>query len=777
MRRLPIARRLRPPNRKRTRLQSRFLVTVGLLVVLPMVAILAWRLGVLRGQLTRLVGSRHRAEAVQVARGFSVVLDALAGRVEVLGAIPDVAELARLASDRAATRPRTESSAAPGGGDAFEIERAAVTRVLRSIRLGASGTLTGLDLADRSGEIIASSDDDWFAGRPISDWRAASRALEGMRVFGRASSNALSDVPDLSISVPVYARDGERIEASILGVLQARVPAVDLLRLLASEPGEESPRIGLLTHDGRLMTSAHAAPIQLPQSLVWELRSDEPAFRTLAIPGMDGLQAVGAAWVSAPRPTDLGLGLTALVCYPETSALVIVSEGLTSFLGFNVAIVAVLAGAVSWVARSIVRPVRRLRDRVDSLRAGERILPDVPRTNDDVEDLAESFEQLVEDLQSTNDDLLRARSELEHRVEERTRDLARSEQELRSVLESAQDGILSLDAAGSIRSANAAAAWILRLGVKEIVGRRFDDLFRCKQDGGSRSAFERVRGDRTGAASLAATRGDGIEIPIEATLGELRSADGLYTSIFRDTSERERMERMKSSFVSTVSHELRTPLTSIRGALGLMAGGACGDVPAKAGSMIQIGIQNADRLIRLVHDLLDIEKLDGGKVRLRILPISLADAAQKTVEGIESVARTAGVRVDVEVQAVPVLADQDRVIQVMTNLLGNALKFSPVGSSVELRSRDLSEDEVEVSIRDHGPGIPEEFLGRIFGRFEQADSGDARAKGGTGLGLAISKGIVEEHGGRIGVRSREGEGACFWFTLRKAPAAVTAPRS
>jgi signal transduction histidine kinase len=227
------------------------------------------------------------------------------------------------------------------------------------------------------------------------------------------------------------------------------------------------------------------------------------------------------------------------------------------------------------------------------------------------------------------------------------------------------------------------------------------------------------------------------------------------------------MEKAKDEFVSVVSHELRTPLTSIRGSLGLIEGGALGTVPPELARMVAIARANTDRLVRLINDILDLEKIAAGKLELKLRPLDpadLVDAALTETQGIAGQARVDLAWSAVEPGGARLLGDRDRLIQVLVNLLSNAIKVSPPGGGVAIRIESAG-GRVRITVRDRGPGIAARDLSRIFGRFQQIDSSDSRSRGGTGLGLSICKAIVEEHGGTIGVDTAEGEGSDFWFEI------------
>jgi signal transduction histidine kinase len=236
----------------------------------------------------------------------------------------------------------------------------------------------------------------------------------------------------------------------------------------------------------------------------------------------------------------------------------------------------------------------------------------------------------------------------------------------------------------------------------------------------------------------------------------------------RYATERKRLERLKDEFVSTVSHELRTPLTSITGSLGLLMGNAAGNLPAPMARLLAIAHANSQRLVRLVNDILDIEKMEAGRVVFNFSRVEFRPLVARAIEDNRGFAENYSVRVRLEdartAGAADVRADPDRLLQVVTNLLSNAIKFSPADGEVVV-AIEKGADMVRLTVRDHGPGIPVDFKSLIFEKFAQADAGDARQKGGTGLGLSIVKQIVDRLGGEVGFEDGPGGGTIFHVQL------------
>lgn len=347
-----------------------------------------------------------------------------------------------------------------------------------------------------------------------------------------------------------------------------------------------------------------------------------------------------------------------------------------------------------------------------------------------------------------------------------------SEARLRAVLDSTVDGIITIDPRGTVESFNSAAERIFGYTEEEVIGRNVKMLMpdpdQSAHDGYLSNFMSTGEARIIGIGrEVEGLRKHGMRFPIFLAVTEVAlGGQRIFTGIVRDITESKKIERMKNEFISTVSHELRTPLTSIRGSLGLIAGGVVGAIPDKAKTLVDIACNNSERLVRLINDILDIEKINSGKMMFDIKPQPLMPIIEQTLAANHAYAEQLGVRFELTqgLLEANVAVDSDRLQQVLTNLLSNAAKFSPKGSAVEV-SVARRDGVVRVEVTDHGPGIAEEFQGRIFEKFAQADGSDQRQKGGSGLGLSITKAIVEKHGGIVDYNTRPNEGSTFYFEL------------
>jgi len=475
-----------------------------------------------------------------------------------------------------------------------------------------------------------------------------------------------------------------------------------------------------------------------------------------------------------------GLGWTVLVRQDAGNALVPVKRMRSYGLWSGIALALLFSIAGVFVARWITRPLMQLGAEAAKISQGKgaAIAPQ-QRTYDEVQALAGTLNALVSDQQRRQAQLEELNATLEQRVQERTRALAealsvvrQSGQRINAIIESAQDAFIGVDLRGRVMDWNSQAEAMFGWSRDEVIGRslgalivperflaNFDRALRMVEETGKLEVFER-RAER-----IVHTRG-GTELPVEVTAKLVVGPGADFFSIFlRDISLRKKVEQMKNELVATVSHELRTPLTSMRASLSLLDSGAVEGVPGDARELIGIAHRHCERLVRMVNDMLDVEKVESGHLHLVREDQEVAPILRDAVAAMQGHAGQAGVRLACAATLPGVRAevDGDRLTQVITNLLSNAIKFAPPGSAVEAALARHG-DGVRMSVLDRGPGIAPAFRGRIFERFAQSGEEEKRRQG-SGLGLSISRKIVEEHGGRLHFEDREGGGTAFHVDL------------
>lgn len=350
------------------------------------------------------------------------------------------------------------------------------------------------------------------------------------------------------------------------------------------------------------------------------------------------------------------------------------------------------------------------------------------------------------------------------------------------ILESAGDGIYGIDLEGRLTFINEAGARALGYTPEQLTGRDIHEVIHHSHADGTpysklTNPIQRAlrRREQIRMRGEVFWRQDGTAIPVEYSANPLIEEGGISGMVvaFQDVSERRRLEKMKDEFISTVSHELRTPLTSLRASLGLVFSGSLETHPEKQRHMVGIAISNCDRLIRLVNDILDFESGEKGKLPLHRQPVEAVDLLRRAAEFARNATSQTRIAFRVEAPPAPVFADEERILQVLNELVTNAVKFSGQDTTIRLAAQPAGRNasgssEVCFAVEDQGSGIEQEKLERIFDRFLQGDSSDSRAMGGTGLGLALCRSIVEQHGGRIWAESEIGRGTRVLFTLPAA---------
>lgn len=358
--------------------------------------------------------------------------------------------------------------------------------------------------------------------------------------------------------------------------------------------------------------------------------------------------------------------------------------------------------------------------------------------------------------------------------------LAESERRFRAIFDNAGVGITYTDLDGpTILDVNQTFATMVGQTPEQLHGRDYSSFATPEDRGTDRALAAAIRSGAVDQLQqeLGYVAADGSTRAAMLTISTLRDEQGTPThvvGVFEDVTRRRAAERVKDEFLSVVGHELRTPLTSIRGSLGLLEAGVVGTLPDEAHEMLAVAIANTDRLVRLVNDLLDVERMQAGRMELTTAPVAAARLIEQSLQVVQATADDAEVALHADPSELIVEADADRVVQTLVNLIGNAVKFSPRGAAVAI-SAQRDGASARFSVHDCGRGIPADKLQAVFERFNQVDASDAREKGGTGLGLSVARGIVEQHGGRIWVESRVGEGATFHFTLPLAGLPVAPP--
>jgi PAS domain S-box-containing protein len=346
------------------------------------------------------------------------------------------------------------------------------------------------------------------------------------------------------------------------------------------------------------------------------------------------------------------------------------------------------------------------------------------------------------------------------------------------ILESVGDGIYGIDMEGRLTFINKAAAHALGYTPEQLTGRNVHDVIHHSHADGTHYSkanspifIAMRRHEQIRMRGEVFRRIDGTAIPVEysaSPIVENGQVSGMVVA-FQDVTERRRLERMKDEFISTVSHELRTPLTALRASLGLLSSGTLDMRPEKQRQMVEMAIGNCDRLARLVNGILDFNSLEKGGLVLNKQPVEGSELLRRAADAFKAAAAAAQISFQIEAPPATVQADEERILQVLNELITNAIKFSPPRTQILLVAHPSGPNEVCFHVQDQGRGIPLEKLDRIFERFQQGDASDTRDLGGTGLGLALCRGIIEQHGGRIWAQSQPGKGSRFLFTLPGVP--------
>jgi PAS domain S-box-containing protein len=360
--------------------------------------------------------------------------------------------------------------------------------------------------------------------------------------------------------------------------------------------------------------------------------------------------------------------------------------------------------------------------------------------------------------------------ELKHskeELEDALMSLTASEAHTKSIINNMLVGLVTASEDGTIYSVNPAAEKIFDYKERELVGRPLQTLF-SKHSTNVTGIFSDFLRNHLGQNShLKAIKKDGKIFDIEFSLSKFTVNNQQYFSgHIKDISEQKEVDRVKTEFVASVSHELRTPLASIYGSLSLLSAGLLGNLTSESQEAVEIAQRNSKRLLGLINDILDYERLEKGTLEMQFEETKLELIVSRAVETVQTIANKEEISIEIQGVFGEIFVDEDRIAQVLVNLLSNAIKFSPNKGKIIVSSQELS-DSIIIKVKDFGRGIPAKLHKQIFDRFKQVEASDSREKGGTGLGLAICKAIIEHHKGQIEVESIEGQGSTFSFSIPK----------
>jgi PAS domain S-box-containing protein len=416
----------------------------------------------------------------------------------------------------------------------------------------------------------------------------------------------------------------------------------------------------------------------------------------------------------------------------------------TAMVGAIFALMGVLATAL--LAEAVVRPLKEVIRATRALSDGEPAPRLQVRTADEVGELAEAFNEMTRKL----------------------RDTTVSRDYLDRVLETMGECLIVTGADGTITRVNTAVCRLSGVGEEDLLGKNCRDLFRAPQGYVSLLDALGPDGSAYGLETELLARG-GEAVPVMISVGAMEETAGRsrsYVMVAADIGERLRNEQQKDEFVTMVHHEVRAPLTAVRGAIGLLDGGVAGELGERGQELVEIALRNSERMGRLVNDILASRKLDSGRMEFHVETAELMPLVEQAIESTSTYGAKHEVRFELE-ERVPearVRVDPDRIIQVLTNVLSNAVRFSAAGDVVTV-SVNRSDEQLRVAIRDKGPGISEDFREHVFEAFARGNQGDWRHRSGTGLGMSISKGIIEELGGAISFETELGEGTTFFVDI------------
>ena len=596
-----------------------------------------------------------------------------------------------------------------------------------------------------------------FAYRTASSDVAATDWVEHTNNVIRHFETAMVTFDDMELSYVEFLLTGSEVSRALYGtqLRNLRAQLNSLSSLTADDPGQtervDSVRTRLEELHANVVLPRMSLRLQVTAGLgdesdVIAAASDRSVHRQFS-----AIRDLFAASIGVED--QLLAARTLTVDNDDTLLMSVLAWGTLATIGLGLLSAIVLSTSVG-------QPMARLASVAQAIAAGDLKQRINLRRRDEIGRAANAFDAMA--------------GALEHDIQERVRLQTATE----SILDAAAEGIFGIDTQGAITMMNLSAERMTGHTLEDIRGQALHGTIHYAYPDGApypaddcptRAALR--NGEMRHVSNEVFWRKDGTPFPVEFTAVPIRTGGTTTGAVltFHDISHQLAISRMKDEFISVVSHELRTPLTSIRASLGLLAAGMLGPVPERANRMLEVAVNNSDRLIRLVSDILDIERIESGGVDMQLRPDDASELVRRSIEAIAGVAQGAGVELITQTEPVPLRVDRDRILQTLTNLLSNAIKFSDRGSRVTVQVQRQNGSAL-FCVSDQGRGIPTDKLETIFGRFEQVDASDSRQKGGTGLGLAIARSIVQQHGGQIWAESTLGEGSTFYFTVPVAAA-------
>ena len=449
-------------------------------------------------------------------------------------------------------------------------------------------------------------------------------------------------------------------------------------------------------------------------------------------------------------------------------------------LGIPAFAIVMLLVLVAFVARILLDPLRAIANSAQKISGGTFDVSLPRESRDEIGDLVRAFREMITAVQRRQREVTEALAREREQSEISAALRAKAEREhrrLQATVDTVPVALVIVDAeTGRIALQNRAAGALIGCepddhAAREVYWRAFSVTTRdgAPLDVRAWGAGRVLQGQTIVGEELVVRHPDGREIPILVSAAPLREDDGRISGAvvaFQDITSLYEVDRLKSEFVSIVSHELRTPLTSIKGALQLLIDGRLASDPDHA-MLLTVALSNTERLVRIINDILDISKIEAGKLELNARPHAVDEVVKQSLQNVEPIAHGAlvSLKADIEPGVPAVHVDLDRVIQVVVNLLSNALKAAPPRSEVTLSARRAGGGFVALSVTDRGRGIAPDKIGLLFQKFQQLDGANTRRARGTGLGLAIVKALVEMQGGKVSVESAVGSGSTFTVTV------------